>query len=79
MPRPYEAIWQWMRWLASGGKLSGGGGQMASPFPGMDPYLEDPTLWRGVHHYLIAIIAETLGDALADGITKKSSSNVRNY
>jgi hypothetical protein len=31
----------------------------------MDPYLEDATLWRGVHHRLISIIAEVLGDALA--------------
>lgn len=38
---------------------------MQSPFPGMDPYLEHPALWRGVHHHLIAVIAETLGDALA--------------
>lgn len=38
---------------------------MQSPFPGMDPYLEDPTIWRSVHHHLIAAIGETLGDALA--------------
>lgn len=25
---------------------------MASPFPGMDPYLEDPEYWRGFHHLL---------------------------
>lgn len=25
---------------------------MSSPFPGMDPYLEDPTLWPGFHHAL---------------------------
>lgn len=23
---------------------------MPSPFPGMDPYLEDPEIWRGFHH-----------------------------
>lgn len=23
---------------------------MKSPFPGMDPYLEDPAIWRGFHH-----------------------------
>jgi len=23
---------------------------MPSPFPGMDSYLEDPSLWRGFHH-----------------------------
>lgn len=26
---------------------------MPSPFPGMDPYLENPGLWRDVHHNLI--------------------------
>lgn len=29
---------------------------MPSPFPGMDPYLESPALWRGVHHGLISFI-----------------------
>ncbi len=24
---------------------------MASPFPGMDPYLEDSSIWPGFHHY----------------------------
>lgn len=25
---------------------------MSSPFPGMDPYLEQPDVWRGFHHHL---------------------------
>lgn len=33
---------------------------MPSPFPGMDPYLEDPALWPDVHHRLISIIGEVL-------------------
>ncbi|MCS6830319.1 MAG: DUF4058 family protein [bacterium] len=33
---------------------------MASPFPGMDPYLEDRTLWNGVHHRLITYIGNWL-------------------
>jgi hypothetical protein len=33
---------------------------MPSPFPGMDPYLEDPRLWPDVHARLITTIAETL-------------------
>ena len=33
---------------------------MPSPFPGMDPYLEDPTLWPDVHQRLIAYISEYL-------------------
>ncbi|MDX2230581.1 MAG: DUF4058 family protein [Leptolyngbyaceae cyanobacterium bins.349] len=33
---------------------------MPSPFPGMNPYLEAPTLWAGVHHWLITEIARSL-------------------
>src|ERR1700722_12786759 len=37
---------------------------MPSPFPGMDPYLEDPTLWPDVHHRLIDVASELLLTAL---------------
>ena len=37
---------------------------MASPFPGMDPYLEHPEVWPGVHLLLIAALAETLSPLL---------------
>ena len=33
---------------------------MPSPFPGMDPYLERPGHWGGVHAALIAVIGELL-------------------
>ena len=33
---------------------------MPSPFPGMDPYLEAPTLWPDVHHALIGHLRELL-------------------
>lgn len=33
---------------------------MPSPFPGMDPYLEHPELWPGVHTRLIVAIADLL-------------------
>jgi hypothetical protein len=33
---------------------------MASPFPGMDPYLEDKALWNDVHHRLITYISNAL-------------------
>ena len=33
---------------------------MKTPFPGMDPYLEHPVLWEGVHARLIARIADQL-------------------
>ncbi|MGP0064047.1 MAG: DUF4058 family protein [Isosphaeraceae bacterium] len=37
---------------------------MPSPFPGMDPYLENPVLWSDVHHSLISIYRETLAAQL---------------
>jgi hypothetical protein len=37
---------------------------MPSPFPGMDPYLEDPGLWPDVHHEIIASIKAVLGAQL---------------
>lgn len=37
---------------------------MPSPFPGMDPYLEAPTLWPEVHSRLIVGMADILGPAL---------------
>lgn len=36
---------------------------MASPFPGMDPYLEDPAGWPDVHHMLLGSIRELLREA----------------
>ncbi|MFI5459815.1 MAG: DUF4058 family protein [Isosphaerales bacterium] len=33
---------------------------MRSPFPGMDPYLEDPEVWRGAHHRFISAADEQL-------------------
>ena len=33
---------------------------MPSPFPGMDPYLEDPARWPDVHQRLITYIADAL-------------------
>jgi len=33
---------------------------MLSPFPGMNPYLENPDLWAEVHHRLITLIADEL-------------------
>ncbi len=37
---------------------------MAMPFPGMDPYLEHPTLWTGVHSRLINAISSQIAPAL---------------
>lgn len=37
---------------------------MSSPFPGMNPYLENPELWSGVHGPLIITLADTLSPQL---------------
>jgi hypothetical protein len=37
---------------------------MPSPFPGMDPYLEDPAIWSGVHAVFLAAVFELLGPAV---------------
>jgi hypothetical protein len=38
---------------------------MRSPFPGMDPYLEHPSLWPDVHNSLIAAIRDALAEKVA--------------
>ena len=40
---------------------------MPSPFPGMDPYLEDPVYWSGLHSKLIAALDTSLNRLLPDG------------
>lgn len=37
---------------------------MPSPFPGMNPYLEHPEIWPGVHHWLIVELARFLSPQL---------------
>jgi hypothetical protein len=50
---------------------------MASPFPGMDPYLEHPEIWPGVHLLLIAALSESLAPQLRPNYTV--SVEVRMY
>src|SRR4029434_4986123 len=38
---------------------------MSSPFPGMDPYLEAPEIWRGFHHSLADEIKAQLNAKLS--------------
>jgi hypothetical protein len=37
---------------------------MPSPFPGMNPYLEHPEIWAGLHHWLIVELARFLSPQL---------------
>ncbi len=39
---------------------------MPSPFPGMDPYLEDPAFWRDFHESFITYWRDALNDLLPD-------------
>ena len=38
---------------------------MPSPFPGMNPYLEQPELWSECHRLMIVAIADALDDVLS--------------
>jgi hypothetical protein len=49
---------------------------MHSPFPGMDPYLEDPGGWAGVHDALIAIMREMLNRQLGPGFIADGGTSV---
>ena len=37
---------------------------MAYPFPGMNPWLENPTVWKGIHQRLITSLADILAPQL---------------
>src|SRR5687767_9689692 len=37
---------------------------MPSPFPGMDPWLESPLFFPGLHHHLITFIIQSLKERL---------------
>jgi hypothetical protein len=50
---------------------------MAFPFPGMDPYIEHPEVWPGVHLLLIAALSESLAPQLRPNYTV--SVEVRMY
>ncbi len=39
---------------------------MASPFPGMDPYLQDEALWPTFHHQLVTCLYQVLLPGLVD-------------
>lgn len=40
---------------------------MPSPFPGMDPYLEDPTYWSGFHTRMVVAMGAAITRVLPDG------------
>jgi hypothetical protein len=50
---------------------------MPSPFPGMDPYLEDDTLWPVFHHQLVMCLYQILLPSLPDRY--RARVNQRHY
>lgn len=48
----------------------------SSPFPGMDPFLEDPVEWGGVHTWLLTSIGEQLTRAVAPNFSVKIEQHV---
>ena len=49
---------------------------MKSPFPGMDPYLEDSEFWRGFHNLLISEISRQLNANLPRGYAANLEEHV---
>lgn len=49
---------------------------MASPFPGMDPYLEDPAFWADFHQTFIACWREAVAAALPDNYDARLDESV---
>ncbi len=49
---------------------------MPSPFPGMDPWLEDPGGWLGVHNSIIAYLSDDLNAALAGRYVTRAQERV---
>lgn len=50
---------------------------MPSPFPGMDPYLEDPAFWSDFHATFINYWREAVADALPDNYEARIDEKVR--
>jgi len=49
---------------------------MPSPFPGMDPYIEDPLRWGGAHMGLIVAIATQLNQAIPPNLVATIDQHV---
>lgn len=49
---------------------------MPSPFPGMDPYLENPLRWQSVHALLITFLYGTLNHSLPEGYVAQMEERI---
>src|SRR5438874_2022299 len=54
-----------------------GGRRMTSPFPGMDPYLEDPAFWEDFHRRFITQVADMLLQRLPEAYDAHIDERVR--
>lgn len=50
---------------------------MPSPFPGMDPYLEDPAFWPDFHDSFIVYWRDALNDRLPDAYEARVNERTR--
>jgi Protein of unknown function (DUF4058) len=50
---------------------------MPSPFPGMDPYLEDPAFWSDFHRRFITYISNSILEHLPDGYDARIDEKIR--
>jgi hypothetical protein len=49
---------------------------MASPFPGMDPYLEDPAFWADFKHTFSGRLSEAIGEQLPSKYESRLATTV---
>jgi hypothetical protein len=50
---------------------------MRSPFPGMDPYLEDPAFWPDFHPTFLVCLREAIADRLPDPYEARLNERVK--
>lgn len=50
---------------------------MASPFPGMDPYLQDPAFWPDFHHRFLDCWCEAVADLLPEAYDARLNERVQ--
>lgn len=50
---------------------------MRCPFPGMDPYLENPAIWQDFHHRFVGHLGDTLSGRLPDNYSALVEQNVK--
>ena len=50
---------------------------MPSPFPGMDPYLEDPAYWSDFHGRFLVYLSDLINERLPDNYEARLDENVK--